>query len=211
MEAERNTQAPLDQKLARVAVRPLARTRITPNMITLAGMVLGLVAAVMFASGEAATLNWAAAIFVVAAWIDHADGEHARATDQTSTFGHYFDHVGAMTTYISMFVGAGIGLRNSWLGEWSVPLGIAAGIAVAAIFSVRMWVEAQKGKQATEQTVRMGFQVEDTLYVVAPLTWLGVLAPFVAAAGIGAPLFLLWVVWQAMNSEKQRAPGPEGL
>lgn len=199
----------LDQKLARMAVRPLARTRITPNMITFIGMVLGLAAAVMFASGKAAVMNWAAAIFVIAVWIDHVDGEHARATDQASTFGHYFDHVGAMVTYISMFIGAGIGLQNGWLGEWSIPLGVAAGIAIAAIFSVRMWVEARNGKQATEQAVCMGFQLEDTLYVVAPLTWLGGLATFVAAAGVGAPVFLVWVVWQAANSEKHRRLGPE--
>lgn len=193
----------LDQKLARMAVRPLARTRITPNMITFIGMVLGLVAAVMFAGGEPAAMNWAAAIFVIAVWIDHVDGEHARATNQASTFGHYFDHVGAMVTYISMFIGAGIGLQNGWLGKWSLPLGVAAGVAIAAIFSIRMWVEARHGSQSTKQTVRGGFEIEDTLYVVAPLTWLGGLSLLVAAAGVGAPVFLVWVVWQAVCSERQ--------
>lgn len=185
----------IDQRLARIAVRPLAGTRITPNMLSLLGMVMGLAAAVLFAMGGYLSTSIGAAVFVVAIWMDHVDGEHARATGQTSPFGHYLDHGCAMTTYIAMFVGAGIGLRDGALGVWAVPLGVIAGAAVVSIFSVRMWIEIRLGSQAVKQRVRAGFEIEDTLYVVGPVTWLDALEPFVVAAGIGAPIFLLWVVW----------------
>jgi archaetidylinositol phosphate synthase len=181
--------------LARLAVRPLARTSISPNALTLLGMACGLVAAVLFARGMPYA-HVGAAIFMFAVWMDHVDGEHARATRRTSRFGHYLDHAAAMTTYVSMFVGAGIGLASGGLGPWAVPLGIAAGVSVVVIFTVRMWAENRLGLDAVKQNVRGGFEIEDTLYIVGPVTWLGGLEPFVLAAGIGAPLFMVWVLWE---------------
>jgi hypothetical protein len=32
--------------------------------------------------------------------------------------------------------------------------------------------------------------------LVGPVTWLGLLQPFLVLAGIGAPLFALFVLWQ---------------
>lgn len=54
----------------------------------------------------------------------------------------------------------------------SVPCGIAAGVSVALIFSIRLWQETVYGKETTEQTVRAGFEIEDTLYCRADcLDW----------------------------------------
>jgi phosphatidylglycerophosphate synthase len=200
---------PFDQRLARLVVRPLAQTPVTPNFLTLLSMAVGLTAAYMMAQGEAVLTNWGAGLFMLAVWMDHLDGELARLTGRTSEFGHYFDHVAAMTNYVAFFIGAGIGLRNGALGDWAVPAGMAAGIAIAAIFSVRLWVELRDGRSAIKQTVRGGFEIEDTLYVIGPVTWLGGLAPFTAAAGVGAPLFLLWVVWLAVRESTSNSDESE--
>lgn len=189
---------PLDQRLARLAVGPLARTPVTPNMLTFLGLSAGLWSGWLFAQGDAVSGYWAGMVFVFAAWMDHVDGEHARATGQVSRFGHYFDHFGAMTSYVAMFVGVGIGLRTGSLGGWAMVLGIAAGLSVAAIFSVRLWIEERHGKPAVAQSQRGGFQIEDILYVVGPVAWLDGLQPFLILAGLGAPVFLLWVTREAV-------------
>lgn len=186
---------PFDQRIARVAARGLARTPIRPNGVTAASMLAGLGAATLFAMGTPFAYI-GAGVFVIATWMDHLDGELARMTDATSVFGHYFDHVAAMTNYVAMFVGAGIGLRGTALGDWMIVLGVAAGLGVAAIMSVRMLIEARLGQASVRQKVKGGFEIEDTLYVVAPITWLGVLEYFIVLAGIGAPLFLIYVVWE---------------
>lgn len=196
--------AMLDAWLARRAVRPLARTSITPNMLTLLGLLAGLLAGWLFSRGDSASAHWGGAVFVFAAWMDHVDGEHARATGQTSTFGHYFDHVGAMTTYLSMFIGIGIGSHDI-SGQWAAALGISAGISVIAIFSVRMWCEVHLGPESVRQPHHSGFEIEDTLYIVGPVAWFGLLKPFLIAAGIGAPLFLVWVVYEAMRHSRVQA------
>lgn len=194
-------RAPYDQRIARIAAKGLSKTRMRPNCVTGSSMVVGLGAAVLLALGTPYAY-FGAGVFVVAAWMDHVDGELARMTDTASTFGHYFDHVAAMTNYVAMFAGAGIGLRDATLGPWMIGLGIAAGLGVAAIMSVRMLVEARLGRSSVRQKVRAGFEIEDTLYVVAPVTWLGGLEYFIILAGIGAPLFLIYVVWEGVRQRR---------
>ena len=186
-----------DNRIAIVIARGLARTPVSPNAVTTVVLLLGLGAGVLFATGERWLVHLAPVPFMLAMLGDHIDGNLARLTGRGSTFGHYFDHVAMACTYTAMFVGAGIGLSSSWLGVWAISLGILAGISVAAIFSLRIGVEIKAGKEYVEQPNFLGFEPEDTLYIVGPVTWLGFLGSFVIAAGIGTPLFLLYVLWQS--------------
>lgn len=197
---------PWDQRLARPLARALARTPVTPNQVTTFGVLCGLVAGVLFAQGEAMLANLAAPLFMVAVFTDHVDGEVARMTGRTSRFGHYYDHVAAATSYVAMFLGVGVGLRGGPLGDWSVLLGVLAGASVATIFGVRLGMEQAYGKAITRQSSFAGFEPEDTLYIVGPVTWLGALQPFLVAAGIGTPAFLLWVLWQWLRARRAARP-----
>lgn len=188
----------IDQRLAKWAARPLASLSVHPNIVTGSSIFVGLGAGWLLAQGDA-LIHWGAALFVVAVWMDHLDGEVARQTGRTSTFGHYFDHAAAMTNYVAGFVGAGIGLGKGALGEWGLILGIVAGVSVAAIMTVRLYIEISDGHESVRQDVRYGFEIEDTLYILAPVTWFGVLKYFIIAAGVGAPIFLLYVSWQALG------------
>ena len=44
-----------------------------------------------------------------------------------------------------------------------------------------------------------GFELEDGIYVLAPVTWFGFLMPFFAAAGIGATLYCLWTIYSLIR------------
>lgn len=197
---------PWDQRLARPVARALARTPATPNQVTTFGVLCGLAAGALFAQGETLLANLAAPLFMVAVFTDHVDGELARLTGRSSRFGHYYDHVGAATSYVAMFLGVGAGLRGGPLGDWTMLLGILAGASVATIFSVRLGMEEVHGKAVTKQPMWAGFEPEDTLYVVGPVTWIGALLPFLVAAGIGAPLFLLWVLGQWLRAWRAARP-----
>jgi phosphatidylglycerophosphate synthase len=185
---------PWDQRLARAVVRPLSATPVTPNQITTFSLAIGLLAALLYAQGGWA-VHLGAACFVLSFWLDHADGELARMTGRTSPFGHYYDLAAGGVVLIALFVGMGIGARDGALGTWSIGLGIAAGLATAVIFVARMELERRAGKAAVRQPNLLGFEMEDVMYLVGPITWLGVLQPFVALAGVGTPLFSLWVLW----------------
>jgi archaetidylinositol phosphate synthase len=186
---------PWDQRLARAAARPVGATPVTPNQVTTLSLVIGLLAALLYAQGGWA-MHLGAVCFVLSFWLDHADGELARMTGRTSSFGHYYDLAAGGAVLVALFVGAGIGVREGALGAWSIGLGGAAGLGTAVTFVLRMQLERRAGKAAVRQPNLLGFELEDVMYLVAPITWLGLLQPFLVLAGIGAPLFALLVLWQ---------------
>jgi archaetidylinositol phosphate synthase len=201
---------PWDVRLARVLVRPLRHTPLTPNALTTLGLLASLGAALLMASGGARRAALGGGLFMLAVLIDHMDGEFARLTGLTSRFGHYYDHVAAGAGYVSLFVGLGIGLRSGWLGSWAPVAGAIAAASIAAIFLIRVFLEETAGRMMVVQGNWRGFEPEDALYLVGPVAWLGVLAPFLVAAALGAPLFLLWVVWCTVTRRSATAPAARG-
>jgi CDP-diacylglycerol--glycerol-3-phosphate 3-phosphatidyltransferase len=78
-------------------VRALALTRISPNIYTFIGLVISIGAAVLFgkASGEntATMFRYAGLVIILAGFLDMVDGRIARATNQVTVFGGFFDSV----------------------------------------------------------------------------------------------------------------------
>jgi phosphatidylglycerophosphate synthase len=182
---------PWDSRIAHALVRPLQSTRITPNQVTTVGLCTGLAAAAAFAQGG----GWAhagAALFVCSALLDHADGELARMTGKTSPLGHVYDRIADLVVKVSVFAGMGFGLRHGWLGGWAGVLGLLAGTSFVTIFLLRSELARRMGRSALDQPAAGPFEIEDILYLIAPVTWLGQLQVFVLAASIGAPLFAVW-------------------
>jgi CDP-diacylglycerol--glycerol-3-phosphate 3-phosphatidyltransferase len=80
--------------LASRSVTSLARTRVTPNVLTTSGVSLCLVAAVLvpFESRHALLFYWlGAVVFVVGSLLDILDGALARAGGKSTPFGAFFD------------------------------------------------------------------------------------------------------------------------
>lgn len=186
---------PWDVRLARLLVRPLRHTPLTPNGLTTLGLLSSLTAAWLMASGDPGRAALGGGLFMLGVLVDHMDGEFARLTGLTSRFGHYYDHVAAGLGYVSLFAGLGVGLRASWLDGWAPVAGALAAGSIAAVFVIRVFLEETSGKAMVAQGNWLGFEPEDLLYTVGPVAWLGLLPPFLAAAAVGAPVFLLWVLW----------------
>ncbi|MFN8545204.1 MAG: CDP-alcohol phosphatidyltransferase family protein [Candidatus Binatia bacterium] len=190
-----------DSRLARRLVLPLRDTWVHPNHVTTAGLLTGCVAAAAYATGTHA--SWGAALYGLSAILDHADGELARATGRTSAFGRAYDRFSDLSIKVLVFAGMGIGLRHGGLGLLGPASGIAAGVAFVAIFLMRNAIARRRGWDALAQPSAGGFEIEDVLYVALPVTWLGLLAPFCVAAGVGAPTFALWVAREYRGGAEQ--------
>ena len=165
---------------------------------------MGLLAALLYAQ-DGWALHLGAACFVLSFWLDHADGELARMTGRTSSFGHYYDLAAGCAVLVGLFVGIGIGARRGALGAWSIVLGMAAGLATAVTFVARAELERRGGKAAIRQPNLFGFELEDVMYLAGPITWCGLLQPFLVLAGIGAPLFALSVLRECRRVLLERA------
>ena len=187
------TLPPWDQRIARVLVRPLVRSPVTPNQVTVATLVIALAGAGLMAAGR---FDWGAGLFVLARFLDHFDGELARQKGMSSRLGYYLDYAAGGGSYGALFVCIGIGLMDGPLGPWAMVLGVAG--TVSAIVSMVLNLEIDKvqagrsERDAVGYPAFAGFELEDGIYLLAPITWLGFLTPFFVAAGIGAAVYCLW-------------------
>ncbi len=151
-------------------------------------------AAGALAVGDSPWQHVGAAIFVVSLVLDRADGELARLAGKTSPWGHTYDLTADAAADALVFVGLGVGLRESVLGQWAIPMGIVAGVSVAAIFWLVLRVEALEGERAAELPGIAGFDVDDSILIVPIAVWLGGTVPLLVAAAIGAPAFAMFFV-----------------
>jgi CDP-diacylglycerol--glycerol-3-phosphate 3-phosphatidyltransferase len=90
-------------------VRGLALTRISPNVLTFMGLVINIAAAILFgyASGDRQPrmFLYAGLTILGAGLFDMVDGRVARATNQVTTFGAFFDSVIDRYSDIALFFG----------------------------------------------------------------------------------------------------------
>lgn len=101
--------------------RFLIRLRVTPNMLTLTGMVLTALAGACYAVGSGSTgighprgayLLFAAALLILSSACDMLDGAVARLGNLKSTFGAFLDST--LDRYSDFAVYAGIGVYYAW-------------------------------------------------------------------------------------------------
>jgi archaetidylinositol phosphate synthase len=191
------SERPWDARLARRLVTPLVDTRATPNHLTTLRLVVGLAAAAAFIPGTYGWSNIGALLLVLSNFLDHADGELARISGKTSRIGHIYDLASDALVTVALFVAIGMGVNAKMSAPLPLPpqlQGLAAGVAIATIFYLRMRIEALGGKTASRQASMGGFETEDVLYLLPLVTLFDGLGPFLTAAAIGAPLFAAWVV-----------------
>jgi len=95
--------------LLHAIVRGLALARISPNVLTFLGLVINVIAAVLFgfASGEDhwRMFLYAGLVIIGAGIFDMVDGRVARATGQVTVFGAYFDSVIDRYSDVALFFG----------------------------------------------------------------------------------------------------------
>jgi archaetidylinositol phosphate synthase len=183
----------------RVAVRPLARTRVTPNHITTLRLATGLAAAAMIAVGGDYWPVVGGVAFVISVVLDRADGELARIANKGSPFGHVYDLVADAACNAAVLAGVGIGLRGGQFGAWAVPMGLLAGASVAFILWAVMRVEAAEGSRAAELPAIGGFDGDDAVLLIPLAIWLGGSVPLLVAATICAPAVALFFLWRLVR------------
>jgi archaetidylinositol phosphate synthase len=177
--------------IARPLVRPMIGTRIRPNHLTTLRLLTGLAACVCFAWGSHPGMIWGGALWLVSAFLDRVDGELARLGKLMSPGGHTYDYYTDTLINSLFFAAIGVGLRHSWLGFWSVPLGLIAAMSImlAGIFSE--WLERRSPPDTKAYSGRWGFDPDDALYLMGPLAWLGWLSPVLVGAAIGATVIMV--------------------
>jgi archaetidylinositol phosphate synthase len=196
--------------VARWCILPLLDSWVMPNHITTLRLLTGLAAAGCFAAGSYFWNIWGGIIFVVSAILDRADGELARLGNKSTPGGHWYDLRCDTTVNVLVFVGIGLGLRER-LGLWGPAMGVIAGVAVGATFMVVFRLHESGSHPSIAFRYPAGFDFDDTLFVIAIFAWLNALLPLLIAAVVGAPLFLVFALWQARKvlGKPKSSPAPD--
>ncbi|WP_297090302.1 archaetidylinositol phosphate synthase [Thermococcus sp.] len=165
-------------------VRPLAKAGVTPNQITVLGLLISLAGAYFFYLGEQVI---AALILLFGSLIDALDGTLARLTGKTSRFGAFLDSTFDRISDGAVFLG--IALGN--LADWRVAFIAFMGSYLVSYERCRAEL-AGSGRLAVgiaeraERLLILIFaalfgHVEYGVYLVAVLAWITVLQRMWAA------------------------------
>ena len=183
-------------RLARVMVRPLVGTGVTPNHLTTLRLVTGVLACAALLPGEDGWTWWGGWLWLASAFLDRADGELARIGNMSTPGGHMYDFIVDNIVNAAFFVAIGVGLRDSMLGHGAIALGLLSGVS---LYVCGVWSEAlerRQGPGTKAYSGAFGFDPDDLLYLLAPMAWLGWLLPILVGASIGATAMMLLTGWR---------------
>src|SRR5258707_5205463 len=95
--------------LLHAIVRGLALTRISPNALTFIGLIINIIAAILFGYANSQNYSrmflYAGLVIIGAGIFDMVDGRVARATNKVTTFGGFFDSVIDRYSDVALFFG----------------------------------------------------------------------------------------------------------
>ena len=147
---------PLTRQLSFHVTPLLIRTPITPNLITLASLLSGVLASLLISIGDYTTTLCSAVMLFFAYLLDNCDGEVARAKTQESKFGEMFDSFSDWVVHGAFFFGLGWGTYASTTQVFWVWLGIAATLGASINYSicVYLFVQSNKDEIGTYETTQ---------------------------------------------------------
>ncbi len=174
-----------------VIVKPLMVTKVSPNQVTTARLLAGLISFGCFSLGDQTWLNIGGFIFLFSMLLDRADGDLARLSNQISPFGHSYDLVSDSCCNALAFVGLGIGLRSSDFGYGATLMGIIAGVSIGVILFLVIRLEGKHGLRAGEVEGVAGFDPDDAMLFIPLCIWVNFVEELLIAASIGTPVFLI--------------------
>jgi CDP-diacylglycerol--glycerol-3-phosphate 3-phosphatidyltransferase len=182
-------------------VRPLAKLGVTPNMLTVLGVLGNIGAGALCANGE---FLWAGIVVLLASALDMFDGALARATGQATPFGSAFDATMDRVSEAAVFFGLLVWMsdRGERTEELLIFVAIVGSILVSYV-RARAEILGLKMKEGAftrfERVALMGVGlITHDLSgenVITPVLWiLAVLASFTA-------LQRLAIVWLKTRNE----------
>jgi phosphatidylglycerophosphate synthase len=193
---------PIGRHLSRI----LVHTSVSPNQISIAATLLGLVAALGFAQGDYRSALWGALLLQASAIIDCVDGDVARILYKESRWGQWLDLVGDQIVHIGVFAGIGWGLYRAGGGETVLALSASAVIGVVISFAVVLYGRLHA---ASQQNTRLQALIDATTnrdfsVLLVVLAVAGRLPWFLWMAAIGVHLF--WLAALSVQWMHQPAP-----
>lgn len=124
-----------NRRLVEPVLPLLCRAQVSPNTVTLVGLLLSLPAAYFFAQGHWLAYIAGALCYVLCVFFDELDGMLARLTFRTSPLGCWLETVADYASYLFLFGGLTLGLYRSF-GTFWLWIGVALIAGTIATMSI---------------------------------------------------------------------------
>ncbi|MEK7382628.1 MAG: CDP-alcohol phosphatidyltransferase family protein [Elusimicrobiota bacterium] len=191
--------ARLDRHLSLAITRLLLPFPVSPNQVTAASLILGLIGAWWLAAPSASIQFCGAFTLWFCCLLDGSDGEIARLKHHITPWGGDFDVIADHIAHLATFIALPIGVARLHPGGnwWTPGLLLVTGF-LACGFSVWWLVlRVPEDERGPLSLVVERIASRDYIYLILALTAIGRLDWFVWAAAIGSHVFWAWLWWMS--------------
>ncbi len=201
-----------ERRISLAITRRLLQTRITPNQISIASIMVGVLSSLLFLGDSRILHILGGSLLLLSSIVDGCDGEIARLRFQESKLGSWLDFLGDNVVHLSVFLCLGFGLTLRGEGNVYALLGCLAAVgnlgAASAVF-LRVFLRGGGGVITFATPVRVEemdgasgwlkrriefvekLSNRDFFYVILFLAAIGQLWIFMWVASIGAVFYFL--------------------
>ena len=202
----------MDRSVTRFFSRQLTKlflkTALSPNMITILSLFIGLISAIFFFQGSYKTNMTGATLLLLSAWVDCTDGEIARLKFLESKIGAKLDIICDNLVHFSVFFAIGMGLYQSTGNNIFMLLGFLAvfGSFVSFLFLSSSIIDNKKivSTNTTDlekkKTLTDNLANRDFIYFLFFMSLIGRVDIFICITAFGANIFAFYLSYLKIKS-----------
>jgi phosphatidylglycerophosphate synthase len=211
----------VERRISLAVSRRLAATRVTPNLMTLFSVGVGLAGAGLFLSSRPGVPLAGAFLVLLHSILDGCDGELARLKFQESRFGGVLDFWGDNVVHSALFWTIAIAWSRASGQTWPLLLGAAAvlGTILSAAFVYRhtmaqveegpLFTSVSRSPDSRFSRLADALARRDFLYLLVVLAAFGKERWFLAMAALGSPIYFLLLFAIARAGRRRETPTAE--
>ena len=197
----------MDKTITRFFSRQLTRlflkTPLSPNMITILSLFIGLISAVFFLQGTHENSIIGAGLLLLSAWIDCTDGEVARLKFSESKIGGKLDILCDNLVHFSVFFAIGMGLYQSTENNIFMFFGLFAVFGSLVSFLILSSSIIEKKEKVSANTVDLknkntltdNMANRDFIYFLFFMSLIGRVDIFICITAFGSNIFAIYLAY----------------
>jgi phosphatidylglycerophosphate synthase len=199
----------VERRISLAVTRRLVETSMTPNVMTLISVGIGLAGALFFLSASSLRQTIGALLFLTHSILDGCDGELARLKFLESRAGAVLDFWGDNLVHVAVFGCMAVGWTLAGGGPWPLVLGavtIVSALATATL-AARRFIRGEAAATASPaERVAEALSHRDFIYLIVALAAFGKAHWFLAVAAVGTPSFLLLLLLASRTRQTTHQP-----